>query len=238
MKQRYYKKPTKAFKKIAKVLSVVVLFFGLGIISYVFFPLISWQVYFVPVFANQNLNTPIPKTTVLTGSNISSLLDLSQTINVDYTNAQNWFPRYRFEKGAKNQTYSLSIPKLKINKAIVSTNDNNLTEHLVHYGGTAVPPTKGTAVIFGHSTLPQLFNQKDYKTIFATLYELQSGDEIIINVDGTDYHYNIYEINVVDATDISVFDQNYNDSFLTLVTCTPPGTVWKRLLIRAKVKPI
>jgi len=238
MRKKYYKKPTKAIKNVAKALSFGVLIFGLGIVFYVFLPLLSWQIYFAPVFANQNLNAPIPKTTILSGANISSLFSLSETINVDYTNAENWFPKYRFEKGAKNQTYSLSIPTLNIKNATVSTNDNNLAEHLVHYGGTAIPPSKGTAVIFGHSTLPQLFDQKNYKTIFATLYKIQNGDEIIVNVDGTDYHYNVYEIDIVDATDVSVFEQNYNDSFLTLVTCTPPGTVWKRLLIRARIKSL
>lgn len=236
MRKRYYKRPTKALKNTVKALSFGVLFIGIGILVYIFFPLLSWQVYFAPVFASQGLNAPIPKTTVLSGANISSLLSLSQTINVDYTNAQNWFPRYRFERGTKNQTYSLSIPKLKIKNAIVSTNNTDLTTHLVHYGGTAVPPSKGTAVIFGHSTLPQLFNQKDYKTIFATLYQLQNGDEIVLNVDGKNYYYDVYELSVVEATDNSVFDQNYNDSFITLVTCTPPGTVWKRLLIRAKIR--
>jgi len=226
MRKRYYKRPTKALRNTVRALCFGVLFIGLGILFYVFFPLLSWQVYFVPVFASQSLNAPIPKTTVLSGANISSLLSLSQTINVDYTNAQNWFPRYRFERGIKNQTYSLSIPKLKIINANVSTNNTDLTTHLVHYGGTAVPPSKGTAVIFGHSTLPQLFNQKDYKTIFATLYQLQNGDEIILNVDGKNYYYDVYELSVVDAT----------DSFITLVTCTPPGTVWKRLLIRAKLR--
>lgn len=239
MRKRYYKRPSKqSLKNTVKILSFSILFIGLSVLLYVFFPLLSWQIYFAPVFANQNLNSPIPKANILTEGAISSLLRLSSNMNVDYTNAENWFPKYRFEKGAKSQTYFLSIPKLKIRDAIVSTNDNDLTSHLVHYGGTAIPPSKGTAVIFGHSTLPQLFDVKNYKTIFATLYKLQNGDEILLNIDGVDYRYVVYEISVVEPTDNSVFEQNYNDSFLTLVTCTPPGTVWKRLLVKAKLKPV
>ncbi|OGH04572.1 MAG: hypothetical protein A2W22_04885 [Candidatus Levybacteria bacterium RBG_16_35_11] len=237
MGRKYYKRPNKqALKKTFKLLSFGVLFLGLAVIFYVFFPLLSWQIYFAPVFANQNLKTPIPKTTILTQANISSLLSLSNVVNVDYTNAENWFPKYRFEKLGKNLTYSLSIPKLKIKNATVSTSDTDLTKHLVQYGGTAVPPSKGTAVIFGHSTLPQLFDPKNYKTIFATLYKLENGDEIDVNVDGVDYKYIVYEISVVEPTDYSVFEQNYSDSTITLVTCTPPGTVWKRLLIKARIK--
>ncbi|OGH08483.1 MAG: hypothetical protein A2152_04070 [Candidatus Levybacteria bacterium RBG_16_35_6] len=238
MRKRYYKRPTKALKNTVKIISFGVLFIGLAMLFYVFFPLLSWQIYFAPVFANQNLNAPIPKSTILSQSDISSLLRLGSSLNVDYTNAKNWFPRYHFDKTLKSQTYLISIPKLKIKNATVSTNDTDLTQHLIHYGGTAVPPSKGTAVIFGHSTLPQLFNEKDYKTIFATLYQLENGDEIIINVEGTDYAYDVYEISIVEATDNTVFEQNYNDSFITLVTCTPPGTVWKRLLIRARIKGV
>jgi len=108
----------------------------------------------------------------------------------------------------------------------------------VNYGGTAIPPEKGNAVIFGHSTLPQLFNQKDYKTIFATLYKLTVGDVIQIKVAGVEYYYKIFSITVVDPSDTSVFEQNFSDSFLSLVTCTPPGTTWKRLIIKAKLEKI
>ena len=40
-------------------------------------------------------------------------------------------------------------------------------------------------------------------------------------------------------TDIQVLDQNYSDSFVTLVTCVPPGDPSnpKRLIVRAKVVP-
>jgi sortase A len=237
MTKVYYKRP--ALRSITKGFSLAILLAGLGILFYVFFPLLSWQIFFAPVFANQNINTPIPKSTVLTEGNIASLFNLSQSLTVDYTNADNWFPKYRYQKEATSmQNYYLSIPKLKIKDAVVSTTDDNLAEHLVHYGGTAIPPAKGTGVIFGHSTLPWLFDTKNYRTIFATLYELKDNDEILLNIDGIKYSYRVYQTSIVEATDNTVFDQNYNDSFLTLVTCTPPGTVWKRLVIRAKIEPI
>jgi len=239
MSKRYYKMPTKTIKKAMKGLSLGIVLIGVGILAYVFFPLISWQIFFAPVFADQNINAPIPKTTVLTGDNLASLLSLPETLTVDYTNADNWFPKYKYDKQlVQTQTYNLSIPSLKIINAVVSVGDNDLSKHLVNFGGTAIPPNKGTAVIFGHSTLPWLFDTTNYKTIFATLHTIKNNDEILLNVDGVTYHYRVYEISVVNAGDVSIFDQNNTDSFLTLVTCTPPGTVWKRLLVKAKLSSI
>jgi sortase A len=132
----------------------------------------------------------------------------------------------------------MSIPKLNIKDALVSAVDDDLAVHLVNLGGTALPPDKGNAVVFGHSTLPQLFDPKNYKTIFAKAYELKVGDELFTNVSGVIYKYRIYNITVVSPEDTSVLEQDYSDSFLTLITCTPPGTIWKRLIIRSRLETL
>ena len=109
---------------------------------------------------------------------------------------------------------------------------------MVNYSGTALPPQNGNAVIFGHSTLPQNYQSNNYKTIFTYLYKLTPGDEIIVNSAKVDYKYKVEKIIVVDPENTTVLEQNYDDSFLTLVTCTPPGTVWKRLVVKAKIERI
>ncbi|HZJ18210.1 MAG TPA: sortase [Patescibacteria group bacterium] len=238
---KYYKKSSLNFKKTSRLISFLMITVGGFIVIYIFFPLISWQVYFANAFTSQELATPIPKTTVLNSSLITSFI--SQASNVfsqtDYTNAENWFPNIKFQKQHQDiQAYALNIQKLEIKDAVVSTIDTNLSAHLVNYGGTAIPPQKGTAVIFGHSTLPQWFNPKDYKTIFATLHELRVGDEIQVEVSKLTFIYKIYNISVVDTSDISMFEQRFDDSYLTLVTCTPPGTTWKRLVIKAKLDKV
>ena len=113
-----------------------------------------------------------------------------------------------------------------------------MAKHLVNYIGTALPPERGNAVVFGHSTLPQLYEDKNYKTIFSRLYELKQGDEIIVNDGKIDYKYKVESVVVVDPNNTTVLEQNYNDSFLTLVTCTPPGTIWKRLIVRSRIEKI
>lgn len=245
---KYYlkeKRNKQGLKVILKVVSLGILVAGFMITSYVFFPLISWQIYFAPVFASQVLTAPIPQNSVVNPSMVQSLISQAGNIitGVDYTNAQNWFPNYNSNfSNQKNvpkvSSYALSIPILGIQNASVSTVDNNLKEHLVNYEGTAIPGDNGNSVIFGHSTLPQLFNPKDYTTIFATLYKLKLGDKIYATVNGVTYAYKINNIIVVDPNDTSIFSQNYENSHLTLVTCTPPGTTWKRLIIKANLESI
>lgn len=240
---RYSKTKKINFKIFFRLLGLFISLIGFLGIVYIFLPLVSWQIYFAPVFASQVVKAPIPKTTVVSPSTIKSLI--STTVNnikgIDYTDAQTWFPTLKSsekDNSPKVSMYNMSILKLGIKNAVVSTTDYDLASHLVSYRGTAIPPNNGSAVVFGHSTLPQLFDQNNYKTIFATLYRINVGDEIIINVSNIIYLYRIYNIMVVDPSDTSIFTQNYDNSYLILVTCTPPGTTWKRLIVKARLEKL
>jgi len=246
MSKYYYKKTSgNLLKKSLRIASAALLLVGLLIAVYIFFPLILWQIYFQRVFASQNITTPIPKSIVVNSSIIENLIIQARNTltGVDYTNAENWFPTLNTGKLGKKgspkvSSYTLSIPKIQIDNAYVSTVDNNVGIHLINYQGTSIPGDLGNAVIFGHSTLPQLFNPKDYKTIFANAYKLKVRDKILTHVNGVSYLYKIYSISVVDPSDTSVFSQTFDNSYVTLVTCTPPGTVWKRLVIKASLEKI
>jgi sortase A len=231
-KYYYHKNNRKPFKKKIRLIGLVLVLIGISITVYVLFPLISWQLYFSPFFASQNITSSIPR---------SDIVELARNSldHTDYTRAENWFPS--FNPDSDNNTtviYNISIPKIGINNAEVSTNDTDLAKYLVNYPGTGIPGQNGNAVIFGHSTLPQLYNPKDYKTIFANVYKLKNGDSIYTKVDKVTYSYKVFNTIVVDADDTSALAQNYDDSYLTLVTCTPPGTIWKRLVIKAKLESI
>lgn len=212
---------------------------GFVILLYLSYPLLSWKLFNEPAFATQGVTAPIPKTTVLSRDELKSLLvaTANTLIGVDYTNANNWYPSY-VATGSKPavSTYFLSIPKLKVQNAIVSSRDTNLNEHLVHYMGTSVPPDKGNAVIFGHSTLPQLFNPTDYNTIFANAHTLKVGDAFLVKVGDVSYTYRVISVTVTTPDDTSVLAQDFDDSYLTLITCTPPGTTWKRLIVKSRLE--
>ena len=233
MGKYYYKKNGDKIKKNLRLISILFVIVGVSIISYVLFPIISWQIYFQPTFTSQNITLSIPRANIvdLTKNSIDS---------TDYTRAENWFPRFNpsSSNGIDTALYTISIPKINIEEAEVSTIDTDLTKHLVNYQGTSIPGKNGNAVIFGHSTLPQLFNAKDYKTIFANAYKLKNGDIIYATVKGVKYSYKIFKTIVVDPSDTSALEQDYDNSYLTLVTCTPPGTTWKRLVIKSRLERI
>jgi sortase A len=111
----------------------------------------------------------------------------------------------------------------------------DLKKSLIQYPQTALPGQLGNAVVFGHSVLPQFFNPKSYLTIFSTLFRLKIGDEISINFDGVEYKYKVEEMYEVQPTDLSVLEQRYDGKYLTLITCTPPGTYLRRLVVKSRI---
>ncbi len=228
----YKKTKHRNIRKFLRIFGLTMAIVGFTFGLYTLSPLLSWELYLKPAFANSNFASPIPHTTVLTQDTLKSLLNNSISGNT-------WLPPiYNDSKNkAEISSYSLSIPKLKIN-ATVSTVDTDLSQHLVHFPGTAVPPNKGNAVIFGHSTLPQLYDPKNYKTIFANIHTLSVGDKILVTTNNTLYTYIISKLTIVDAEDTSYLTQQTSDSSLTIVTCTPPGTTWKRLIIKSDIEKI
>lgn len=162
--------------------------------------------------------------------------------DLDYTRASNWFVG-----GAKRQDfvsgdisfYTLSIPALGIEAATVAIGGEDLSDSLIQYPGTAPPGKTGNAVIFGHSILPQFFDPNNYLAIFSTLPNLKKGNEIYVNYDGISYKYRVENLFEVKPADIQVLEQSTSDSYLSLITCTPPGHPLKpkRLIIRARIVP-
>lgn len=213
--------------------------FGLLGLLYFSFPFISWQLYF-SAFASEGVLSPVPHEEPSESLTAQPVTPMQQELSgIDYTDAQNWFPLAEKDTSPSAvSSYLLTIPKIQVTDAVVSTVDTNLTNHMVQYGSKVTPPETGTAVVFGHSTLPQLYNPKDYKTILAKAYMLKKGDSLIVTVNGVAYTYTIFNIRVVDAEDTSVFMQRVDNSYLTIVTCTPPGTVWKRLVLTARIQPL
>lgn len=130
------------------------------------------------------------------------------------------------------------IPKLNVNAPIVfepsiaeNAIQNALRNGVVHYAGTALPGEPSNAVIVGHSS-NDWWEPGNYKFVFALLEKLEPGDQIQVNYQKKRYVYQVAGKKIVAPTEISVL-QPTTDPILTLITCTPPGTSWKRLIITA-----
>lgn len=238
MTKYYTKEDRKKRKLILKSIGLFVAITGFIGVAYFSFPILSYYVFLRHVYAATNLETPIPTANVLKNGSLTdaALSQASKFTGNNLANAQTWFPSYSPEKTAPRiESYTISIPKIDIENAYVSTQDYEVDKHLINYGGTAIPPEKGNAVVFGHSTLPTLYRKNDYKTIFARLHTLKVGDEVHVKASGKDYVYEVTSMDVVDPNDFRPLSQRYDGSYLTLITCTPPGTIWQRLIVKAKL---
>lgn len=228
--------------KMAAGLLVILGFFFLANAAY---PIISYQLLISPRFSSSfvspNTEAAIAQSfgTVSGEENNNPSETLGTQVDLaDLTKASNWFPEENtiFDE-RQTSLYSLSIPKLGIQNAKVALN-NDLKSNLVQYPGTAAPGRFGNTVIFGHSVLPQFFNPKNYMTIFSTLPTLRPKDEILIDFNQVRYKYVVEQMIEVVPTDISILAQRYDDSYLTLITCVPPGTYMKRLIVRSRLTKI
>ena len=61
---------------------------------------------------------------------------------------------------------------------------------------------------------------------------------IQVKVGDIEYEYEVTSSFVVDPTEVSILEQTKDGSYLTLVTCVPSGTYWKRLVVKARLKLI
>ncbi|HRN96371.1 MAG TPA: sortase [Candidatus Levybacteria bacterium] len=239
MGKKYYKAHNYQITKYLRLAGLLCIVGGIGVFVYFFFPLVAYQLFLGAPIQTQEIESPVPKYLIGRSSNIRSLIDQGiSRLQFDYKDARNWYPQVHAEEKTveKVNNYLLSIPTLGIDNANVSTNNYNLSETLVHYYGPANPLDHGTSVIFGHSTLPQWFNPTNYEAIFATLHTIQIGDELIVTVNGEQHTYEIFATTITTPDDVNIFSQSYDNSYITLVTCTPPGTIWKRLIVRAVLK--
>lgn len=140
---------------------------------------------------------------------------------------------------APNNNSEIFIPNINVDAPIhtdITTYADwavqiGLRTGVVHYGKTALPGQKGNIVIVGHSSeVP--WAPGNYKFVFTLLNKLKTGDEIFIDYQGTRYTYKVTSSEVIDPNNFSVI-QPTNDPELTLITCTPVGTDWHRLVVHA-----
>lgn len=240
--------------RVVKLTSLTLGLTGLLLISWVSYPIVSFEIKSRTKFA-QTIE-PIPPTDQIMGwEQVNKMNNAAGTIagayaeaapelasgtstTTGYASISNWLPA-RQQRGIQTagRIYYLSIPKLKIKDALVKIAGEDLDKSLIHYGGTGLPGDYGSAVIFGHSILPQFYDPTNYKAIFSKLPDLEKGEDIFIKYDGITYRYEIFNMHVTTPEDISVLEQRYDNSYITLITCVPPGTYWKRLVVQARLIP-
>lgn len=135
--------------------------------------------------------------------------------------------------------FGIVIPKIAANAPVVANVDpydsaiyqKQLAKGVAHAQGTGLPDENKTMFLFAHSSGDILMAQR-YNSVFYLLNKLTQGDPIDIYYQDQPYHYQVTTVKTV-APDSIDYLANVPDSDLILMTCTPPGTTWKRLLVMA-----
>ena len=145
--------------------------------------------------------------------------------------------------GDARPSYTISIGKLGIKAPVIwstSTLEADLQEDLkkgvIRYPQTGIPGQTGNMVATGHSS-NYIWVSGEYNYIFKDLNNLQNGDEIIISATQSngktlEYKYTVSLKEVVTPDDQRIFEETQKQ-VLTLVTCWPLNTNWKRLMLKA-----
>lgn len=211
---------------------------GASLIISVGYPILSYELTIGQRSRRPAILKPVPEAFLTASKNPQNPQVLAQTTSTDFNRVSNWFNFSKpqtFLSPSNITHYTINIPKLRIQGAVVTIGGDNLDTSLIHYGGTANPGEVGNAVIFGHSILPQFYNPNSYRSVFSLLPTLKPGDEILINFDGIAYKYVVYEYLEVNPGEIDILEQRYDRKELSLVTCVPPGTYLRRGIIKASL---
>ena len=220
-------------QKPTRIISTLFLFAGVLLLANAVFPIALSHLRFL-LYPNPRLLDP----TATSGRPATFVVNALGLASIDYTLATSWFenaPSSPSPPPSKVTHFSLSIPRLQMQDVTVEVNGTDLKQNAIHYPGTVLPGSYGNTVVFGHSSLPQLYRPGYPLTIFNPLPKAQVGDEVIVKYDGITYRYVIKKTQEVRPNQIEVLTQHYDRYQLTLITCVPLGTYWRRFVATAEL---
>lgn len=215
----------------ARLMSAMFLLAGLFLTGQVVVPIAGWYFFVLPTY-RPAIVSPLASGFVVKAYNPVAPKGVTNSYN-----PSTWFlgAKQPVQKQSNLKTYTLTIPKLKIDSATVEIGGEDLKKSLIAWPTSGLPGAYGNAVIFGHSALPQISSPTNYSSIFTFIMDLNEGDEMFVDFDGVRYKYIVVDKKVVEPDDLSVLEQRFDASYVTLITCVPPGTTWKRGVVRARL---
>jgi sortase A len=140
----------------------------------------------------------------------------------------------------EDPNFSVVIPKIGANARVIAGVDTSnereysevLKKGVAQALGTAFPGEGGHIFLFAHST-DYWWNINTYNAVFYLLGKLEKGDDINIFYKGERFVYQVIDTRIVDPSEVEYITRKTNTEFLTLQTCWPLGTTFKRLLVFA-----
>ncbi|MBI2334942.1 sortase [Candidatus Daviesbacteria bacterium] len=121
-----------------------------------------------------------------------------------------------------------------VNPAIEKEYVKALSQGVAEALGSTPPGQPGNLYLFSHST-DAPWNIVRFNAVFYLLRELEAGDRVIVFYQNKRFDYVVFDKRVVEPNDVSYLTNRYDNPVITLQTCDPPGTLLKRLIVRAKL---
>lgn len=140
-----------------------------------------------------------------------------------------------------NTDFSLVIDKIGATAPVVESVDpydsaiyqRALRDGVAHAKGTALPGEGGNIFLFAHSSA-DLLTAARYNSVFYLIHHLELGDQISVWYQGGERQYTVSAKRLVSASDTQYLTEQTQRETLTLMTCWPPGTTYKRLIVIAQ----
>lgn len=142
-----------------------------------------------------------------------------------------------------DQNFSLVIPKINANTRVIVNVDpfssqiyqQALTLGVAHASTSDTPDKSGNVFIFAHSA-GNWYQANQYNAVFYLLNKLKRDDKIFVYYKNKKYSYSVTEVKTVNSQQTDYLDRDFGNQQLTLMTCWPPGTTLKRLLVTATLE--
>lgn len=122
---------------------------------------------------------------------------------------------------------TIRIPSIKLKLPVLEgATQRNMKSAAAHLKETAPIGEIGNAAIAAH-------RMRAKGKLFNRLNEVKIGDEVIVETRTGKFTYVVYDLSIVEPTDVSVLNYNDKDKRLTLITCDPVVNPTHRLIVHA-----
>lgn len=216
----------------SKIAAAVLTTSGLLLLAAVLLPIAASTIRF-RFFSPQKLLDP----TAVSRYPMPKIIGVLGVMPVDYADARTWFaapPPVDVSTPISGVRYfTLSVPSIGIANTPIEINSNDLKKNAIHFPGTPLPGQEGNTVVLGHSALPGIYKPTNPLVVFNSLPKIKVGSEVIVKYDGLTYRYLVKDTREVTPSRVEVLASTRNRYQLTLITCVPLGTYWRRFVATA-----
>lgn len=140
----------------------------------------------------------------------------------------------------QNKEFGIIIPQIEVNAKVLANVDpqkeseyvERLKHGVAHTKGSGFPDDDRTVFIFAHSS-NNFYQNNKFNTVFYLLRKLKTDDVFYLVYKNKIYSYVMIEKRIVAENEVDYLKNNEKYDVI-LMTCWPPGTAYKRMLIMGK----